>query len=157
MALLRKDNSVSYTFTRKHKNLRELQLYLNNMIQQQSQGCQNCKRKVPCDEHSCMVPYELEFKFHPQNSLINRNAFRCVGVNNSSDELVALCLECSEFLTNIDNKVAKSFVNLWPSFVWNLLSDNKVLDLSMNVKYFPELQLTPHQQFSLILPPTFMT
>ena len=77
--LLKQANSVYSTFRRKLTKLKDLKLYLDGMIEQQSQGCKNCKRKLPCDEHSCKVPYELEFKFHPQNSLIKRNAFRFVG------------------------------------------------------------------------------
>lgn len=76
-----------------------------------------------------MVPYDLGFKLHPQNSLIKRQSLRFVGINNSSEDLVVLCMECSEFMTNPDNKVAKSFDNVWPSFFWNLLSDKKILDV----------------------------
>ena len=129
MTILNKDNSVCDCYNKRKKNLRDLQHFLNDIIQQQSQGCQNCKRNTPTGEDSGMVPYELQFKLHPQNSLIKRQSFRFVGINNSSEDIVVLCMECSDFLTNPDNKVAKSFDNVCPSFVWNLLSDKKILDV----------------------------
>ncbi len=129
MEILRKANSLCDNFNRKKKKLRDLQLFLSEIIQQQSQGCQNCKRKDPPSEESGMVPYDLEFKLHPQNSLIKRQSFRFVEVKNSSEDTVVLCLECSEFLTNQESKVAKGFENVWPSFVWNLLSDKEILNV----------------------------
>ena len=50
-------------------------------------------------------------------------------IEDYSDELVGLCLECSEFLSNHDPKVGKLFQNVWPSFVWNLLSDGNILEV----------------------------
>ena len=40
-----------------------------------------------------------------------------------------LCLECSEFLSNINQKVGRSFQNVWPSFVWNILMDRAMLSV----------------------------
>ncbi len=55
--------------------------------------------------------------------------FRFVEVNDASEDMVTLCLECSEFLSNHDQKVGKSFENVWPSFVWNILMDRDMLDV----------------------------
>lgn len=129
MEILRKDNSVLDTFRRKTNKLRHLQQFLSHIIQHQSQGCQNFKRKDPPSEQSGMVQYDLEFILQPQNSLIKRQSFRFVGIDNYSEETVILFLECSEFLTNKEANIVKSFENVWPYFVWNLLSDKEILDV----------------------------
>ena len=91
-------------------------------------GCQNCRRKQPCGENSEYTPYMLRFLWHPQNILIKRRHFRFVRIDDSSEELVGLCLECSEYLSNHDKK-GRSFEYLWPSFVWTLLTDKAVLEV----------------------------
>ena len=94
---------------------------------QQICGCQNCKRKDPIGEDSEMAPYHLEFKIHPCNELIHRRTFRFVEIDRELDDLMVLCLESYEFLTNPDDKSGKSFKNTWPSFVWNVLTDEVIL------------------------------
>ena len=59
-------------------------------------GCQNCRRKQPCGENSQDTPYLLIFIWHPENILIKRRQLRFFRIDDSSDELVGLCLECSE-------------------------------------------------------------
>ena len=47
-----------------------------------------------------------------------------------------LCLECSEFLSNINQKIGRSFQNVWPSFVWNILMDRDMVTVHGNL--FPQ-------------------
>ncbi len=43
--------------------------------------------------------------------------------------MVNICLECFEFLTNPDDKVGRSFGNVWPEFLWNTLTDRNILNV----------------------------
>ena len=75
-------------------------------------GCDNFRRKDPCGDNSGITPFDLSYCWNPMNTLIKRKFFRFFQIEDSSDELVGLCLECSEFLTNRDEKVGNSFNNL---------------------------------------------
>lgn len=107
---------------KKHSSLQEKYNLIFN-------GCQNCKRKEPYGENIGNTPYVLRFKWHAQNTLIKRKHFRFVEIDKNSDENIGLCLECSEYISNHDPKVGYIFENVWPSFVWNLLSDENILDV----------------------------
>ena len=119
---LRRANTVMKIYGKKKK-------VLDGWMDKQesiSDGCENCQRKQPCGENSEYTPYTLSFVWNPQNLLIKRRHFIFFRMDDSSDELIALCLECSEYLTNHDKK-GKSFEYLWPSFVWKMLTDEKIV------------------------------
>ena len=88
-------------------------------------GCENCKRKDPTGEYSVIQPSSLKFTFHQVNNLIKRRGpFVFFHVDSNSDDKISLCVECSEFYTNRE-KEGRLFANTWPSFIWNLLNDQK--------------------------------
>ena len=125
MTNLKVAHACCIRFVRLNKNLKDLSDDLKNL----ECGCMNCHRRDPQGEYSCATPYPLNFRRHPRHLLIKRRGFRFVEVNDASEDMVTLCLECSEFLSNHDQKVGKSFENVWPSFVWNMLMDRDMLDV----------------------------
>lgn len=129
LKILKEYNEIYNRYSKNKKVLSDLRNDLEDLIQEQNSTCENCNRKNPTGENSDMAPYKLVFRSHQENLLIKRKRFRFVAVDNASDDLVVLCLECSNYLTNHDNKVARSFNNTWPSFIWSLLSDRDVLDV----------------------------
>ena len=69
-----------------------------------SDGYENFRIKQPCGENSEYTPYMLIVLWHFQNILIKRKHFRFVRIDDSSEELVGLCLECAEYLTNHEKR-----------------------------------------------------
>ena len=130
MEILKEYHNVYDRFYRKKKILSETSKHLDDFLERMSNdGFCNCKRKNTGGDTNGRSPYDLEFKLHPQNQLIQRNAFRFVEVDNSCDDPVVLCKECYEFLTNPEATYARSFQNSWPSFVWIILTDKDILDV----------------------------
>ncbi len=105
---LRDANSMMTSYGRQMKTYNSWK----DKLEMVKYGCQNCKRKDPSTDTTITTPYELSFTFHPENTLIKRTIFRFIHIDESSEELVGLCTECSEYLTNRDDKVGKSFQNV---------------------------------------------
>ena len=81
---LRKVNSTMVRYATKTKIYNSWK----NKLDLIKNGCQNCKRKEPSTEHSGTTPYPLSFTFHPENTLIKRQTFRFIHINDSSEDLV---------------------------------------------------------------------
>ena len=125
MMILKDAQSKCDRFRRLQKKLDDLREDIRIL----ENGCMNFHRRDPQGDNVSATPYPLIFRRHAENLLIKRRLFRFVQVNDASEDMVTLCLECSEFLTNQDNKIGKSFQNMWPSFVWKLLTDQDILDV----------------------------
>ena len=122
---LRCGNTVYKIYKNKEKSHEDLQKKYAIILD----GCQNFKRKETFVEYTGVTPYELRFLFHSHIDLKKRHFFRFVEIAEYATEEICLCFQCSEFLSNHDDKVDKLFKNVWPSFVWNFLTDESVLNI----------------------------
>ena len=125
LKVLRDSNTLFCQHSRMKKTYESLKHKYDLIID----GCQNCKRKDPDGDNIGRTPYILRYRWHSGNTLIKRKKWRFVDFDQYSDDLIGLCLECSEYLSNHDDKVGKSFENIWPSFVWYLLTDKKIIEV----------------------------
>ena len=92
--------------------------------------CKNCRRKQigNLDEFERDV-YGLQFSVHIRKHLKARHFYRSIIVTKNGDKAndeILLCHQCSEFLSNEDNKEAKKFKNIWPGYMWKFLSDQEL-------------------------------
>lgn len=105
--------------------------YSSDSNEGQSLKCDNCRRKdIPQLRGIEKDIYGLQFQYHIRKNLIARRKYRCVPVSKSgetADDVVTLCLQCSAFLSS---KKGDTFANIWPGFLWKLLTNNEV-----NTKY----------------------
>ena len=79
--------------------------------------CENCKRR------SVRNGLQVEFGSYRRNILRQRKKFRFVRCSRNATDMVTLCSECSSYLIE-DN--GNSYHNMWPGFLWYVLSDSNV-------------------------------
>ena len=128
MQILKTANTTYDKWLRRKNKLDDLRKDLDDINYQIACGCQNCKRKEPTGEYSGLTPYAMIYKRHQANLLLKMRAFVFLDIDRSSEEMVMLCVECSEYFTNPE-KIGRSFLNTWPSFVWSILMDKDILEV----------------------------
>ena len=98
--------------------------------------CNNCWRKQIRNLHGLdREIYELQFTSHIRKNLIGRRKYRTVAVTTkgptANDEII-LCHQCTEFLSNKEYKECRAFENVWPGFIWKVLSNKDILDAEVD-------------------------
>jgi hypothetical protein len=88
--------------------------------------CENCHR-MNSNHHSGQndEPYRINFSEHASDT-IRRRKFKNIRISSSHVSICTLCTECKNHLTTNDNKEASKDENIWPSFIWTLLSNSRI-------------------------------
>ena len=110
MVILQTASKLHRQYKRQQKALQEMNQDLIGFLLLMEDGCRNCKRKNPSDEHCGMPPYTITYRRHQVSHLIKRHAFVCLDMDRSSEEKIILCMECTEYFTNSE-KEGSSYVN----------------------------------------------
>ena len=57
--------------------------------------------------------------------MIQRQKFRTVKSTRNDPKTVYICSLCTVYLTDRNKKIAATYENMWPGFIWNLYIDKK--------------------------------
>lgn len=132
MKILRQANTLHYKYTELQRGLNILNQNLIDLLLEMEDGCCNCKRKNSYDPNSVSSPYILTYTKHQVKQLIKRRgSLVFLDISSTSEDVVILCDQCSEYFTNPEKEVSL-FENTWPSFLWSILSDKEILDTYSN-------------------------
>ena len=105
--------------------------------------CENCLRFQ--SQHLINITnglYKIKFVRRSTNQLKKRHHFKNVKACSRSVREIWLCQECDNYLNpEMDDKIAKSSVNVWPAFICSTLLDPKVIKVYGNTvwKLIPQL------------------
>ena len=69
--------------------------------------------------------YVMTFCHHTVEDIRRQRKFKSFDTNEIGDDLI-LCKECSNHLTKEDKETYNNVSNVWPGFMWCLLSNSKV-------------------------------
>jgi len=97
------------------------------------QQCENCRRRQ--HENHIDTFYEIQFSQISINDICKRRRFKFISHSNHNttdedsavDYTYTLCKQCSVHLT-AEIKIANETKNLWPGFIWYLLTNKDILD-----------------------------
>ena len=96
--------------------------------------CLNCHRRQhkfsieKCASGNNELPYVITFCQHSVQEIKRQRKFKNIdaSVLEESDELISLCVECSNHVTNDNESIFNDVVNVWPAFIWSLLNNVNV-------------------------------
>ena len=102
-----------------------MNMFIIGIIRINCQKCANCKR-IDHDNLDVNAAYRLDYFQHPRSDIREYRNLRFVTANKTSDDLVTLCTECSQFLVTVkEDKKAQTYKYMWPSFFYALLVNDE--------------------------------
>ena len=102
-----------------------MNMFIIGIIRINCQKCANCKR-IDHDNLDVNAAYRLDYFQHPRSDIRQYLNLRFVTANKTSDDLVTLCTECSQFLVTVkEDKKAQTYKYMWPSFFYALLVNDE--------------------------------
>ena len=91
------------------------------------QTCVNCRRK---QNDQVITNYGEIYRLHlhrvDSTTVIKRKKFKHISVDYNNSEIITLCHQCNQHLTEEESSISNKTEYMWPGFIWFFLTDRNI-------------------------------